>query len=68
MTTVTPRNSLLTPQEAADLLRVSVWTIRAMTRDGRIDAVRLGDGPLARIRIPASAVDRLLAGDPEPAA
>jgi excisionase family DNA binding protein len=50
----------LTRREVADRLNVSIWTVRAMTRDGRLPAVRLGDGPLARIRVTPAAVDRLL--------
>jgi excisionase family DNA binding protein len=61
------REPLLTPREAADRLNVSIWTVRAMTRDGRLAAVRLGDGPLARIRVTPAAVDQLLANAKEPA-
>ncbi len=52
----------LTPEEAADLLKVSAEHIRALIRAGRLKAVNLAIGkkrPLYRIR--ATAIDRMVA-------
>jgi excisionase family DNA binding protein len=38
------------------MLRVSRRSLYRMVKDGRIAAVRLGDGPSARLRIPLSSV------------
>ena len=46
-----------TPQETADLLRIKVGTVRAMTRDGRLPKVR----GLRSLRIPSRAVRQLQA-------
>src|SRR5689334_11302203 len=44
--------------EVAELLRVSTWTVGAMTRDGRLARVP----GIRRTRIPRWSVDQLLAG------
>lgn len=49
---------VVTAEEAADLLRVSVWTVASMTRDGRLPKV----AGLRRIRIPYAAVKALTEG------
>jgi len=49
---------LLTAREVAELLRVSVRTVRRWRAQGRLHGFRLaGDGP---VRYPRSSVDRLL--------
>lgn len=35
-------DELLSPNEAATILRVSAYTVRQMAREGRIPAIRLG--------------------------
>lgn len=45
----------LTPAETADLLRVSLRTVRRMLAEGRLDAVRIG----RLVRIRRSSVDGL---------
>lgn len=47
-----------TVKEVADLLRVSTWTVAAMTRDGRLPKI----AGIRYIRIPSGAVLRLLEG------
>ena len=42
---------LMTPAEAAEKLKLSVYTIRRMIHDGRIPASRMGTGTHARLRI-----------------
>ena len=46
----------LTPQEVADILKVSRWTVYSWISDGRIRYKKLG----RLVRIPRSEVDRLL--------
>jgi excisionase family DNA binding protein len=48
--------TLLTPAEAARLLRVSTKTVARWAKDGRIEFVRL---PSGHIRIPTEAVTRI---------
>jgi excisionase family DNA binding protein len=55
--TTTPR--LLTPGEAAAVLRVSVDTIRRLCRTGNLPSIHIA-GPGSSLRIPAEAIDRLL--------
>lgn len=57
---VTGGLSLLTVEEAARLLGVTGEAVRRACRDGRLDAVRLGDGPRARYRITSEALARYL--------
>lgn len=52
-----PVDDLLTPQEAADRLRVTAKTIKRWADEGALSCVTL---PSGRIRIPASEVQRLL--------
>lgn len=49
---------LLTVDEAAALLRISPWTVAAMTRDGRLPRI----ASVRRIRIPRRAVERMMEG------
>jgi len=51
---------LLTPNEAAAIARVSPGCLRRWVRERRLEAVRLGDGKQARIRIPAESLARFL--------
>jgi excisionase family DNA binding protein len=51
---VSPDTELLRVEQVADRLGVKAQTVRRMVRDGRLDALRLGDGPKAPIRIPAA--------------
>lgn len=44
----------LTVGEVADLLRVSVWTVRRYTKSGALRATK-ADGPNGSLRIPVSA-------------
>jgi len=55
-----PRLRLLTPNEAGAIARVSPGTVRRWVGERRLEAVRLGDGPQARIRIPAESLARFL--------
>ena len=48
--------ALMTVGEAAETLSVSRRSLYRMVKDGRIVAVRLGNGPSARLRIPTSSV------------
>jgi excisionase family DNA binding protein len=50
----------LTPSEAAILLRVSAATIYRLVRTGDLPSVHIA-GPGSSIRIPAAAIDELLA-------
>lgn len=52
-----------TTQEAAEVLRVSVWTIRRYIRDGKLKAVQLGHPPRAHYRLTAQAL-RAFLGQP----
>jgi excisionase family DNA binding protein len=57
-----PDRLALSPQEAAWLLGVAPWTVRAWIRDGRLKAVRLGP---KMIRINRADVDVFLANAAE---
>jgi excisionase family DNA binding protein len=50
--TVADKRQLLTIPEAAELLRVSTWTIRRYIANGQIPALQLG-GRRSPVRIPA---------------
>ena len=52
-----------TTQEAAEVLRVSAWTIRRYIRDGKLKAVALGQDPRSQYRITAQAL-RAFLGEP----
>ena len=67
MNTVAPQRELLTVQEAATRMRVSVPTVRRLIRRGDLPAVQLGRKG-ASIRVDAAELDRWLYGDPEAAA
>jgi excisionase family DNA binding protein len=54
------QSDLLTPAEVADYLRLSRKAIYQKIGSGDLPAVRLGDGPFARIRVPLDALDRVL--------
>ena len=56
-----PRGSLLTVDEAAKLLDLSRVTVYRRVERGELEAVHLGDGPKAPIRIPVDAVVDYLA-------
>jgi len=49
---------LLTRQEAAELLRVSLTTLTRLTKAGQLGHVKVG----RQVRIPRTAIDRYLAG------
>lgn len=53
-------SSALTPAEAAAELGVSAASVRRWVASGELQAVRLGDGDLARIRIPRAALERFV--------
>lgn len=53
------RRQLLTPDEVADVLRVSSGTVRRHLVSGEIRGVRVGSGPKAPWRIPSTELDRL---------
>jgi excisionase family DNA binding protein len=55
---------LLTVKEAAQLLRLTEWSVRAKVTSGQLPALRLGDGPRAPIRISARALDDWLSREP----
>jgi excisionase family DNA binding protein len=52
---------LLTVAEAGEALRLGRTGIAGLIRRGDLAAVRLGTGPKARLRIPATEVARMLA-------
>ena len=54
------REHLLTVAEAAEELRQHPGTIRRKIKCGLIQAVRIGDGPRAPIRVRADSLDRFL--------
>lgn len=60
MTNLAELPLVLTVQEAADVLRLSKYSVRALVAEGRLAAVRAGRA----IRIPRRAVLTLL-GEPE---
>lgn len=51
------KKRLLRPDEAAEILSVSRWTIYRWLSEGKIDGTRLGKGTL---RIFSESVDRLI--------
>jgi excisionase family DNA binding protein len=54
---------LLTPDEVAKLVRSSPDHVRRLASAGVLKAVRLGDGPRARVRFKRDDVRRFLGGD-----
>jgi excisionase family DNA binding protein len=54
--------ALVTPAEAAEVVRMSVGSVYRAVRDGEILAVRLTDKRRGALRIPASELQRLLEG------
>ena len=52
--------ALLLPAEAARLLRVTRATVYRLIERGDLRAVRIGDGPSARLRVPRDELERLL--------
>lgn len=68
MAQVVHGSHLLTVQETAALLRQSERSIRRKIRSGAIEAVRLGDGSAAPLRIPREGLEEWLYGDPPEAA
>ncbi len=56
ITTRESRERLLSPQEFADRLSISRWTVYAWIAEGRINSVKLG----RLVRIPESEVDRIV--------
>ena len=55
-TTTESRDRLLSPQEFAELLSVSRWTIYGWLQEGRIRSVKIG----RLVRIPESELDRIV--------
>lgn len=55
------RGSLLTVDETAKLLDLSRVTVYRRVERGELEAVHLGDGPKAPIRIPADSLATYLA-------
>ena len=49
-------STLLTPQQFADRLAISRWTVYAWISEGRIKSVKIG----RLVRIPESEVDRIV--------
>ncbi len=60
---MTTDDELLTASEVAHRLKVHPETVRQWVRDGRLRAIRFGNGPRASLRIRASEVERFLNGD-----
>jgi excisionase family DNA binding protein len=57
------RAEYLSPRTVAAIADVSVFTVRRRIRAGELEAVRLGAGPRAPLRIPRRAVDEWLRRD-----
>lgn len=53
-------NPLMTVQDVAEALGVSVPTVRRWIRDGELDAVRLGSRGRASVRVAPGAVLRFI--------
>ena len=51
---------LLTPQEAADILRLSKKHVIDLCRAGTIPSLKMGTSQNSRVRIPAAALDKYL--------
>jgi len=56
ITTTESRDRLLSPQEFADRLSISRWTVYAWLQEGRIKSFKLG----RLVRIPESEVSRIV--------
>lgn len=52
----------ITPEEAADEIRVHIGTIRRLLREGVIKGFRVGNGPRSHWRIPLSAWEEFKRG------
>ena len=52
--------ALISVGEASRLLGITGEAVRRACRDGRLEALRLGDGPKARYRIPSAALAEYL--------
>lgn len=65
---VGPSNGrFFTPEQVAAALQVSAEQVRAMIRQGRLTAINVGTGKKRPLyRIPAGAIEILLAQDPPP--
>ena len=57
---------MLTPDEVAEKLKLSVYTIRRMIHDGRIPASRMGTGTHARLRIDEADLKAFIDGSKTP--
>jgi excisionase family DNA binding protein len=55
-----PDEELLSVAQVAAGLSVDKLTVRRWIASGELDAVRLGRGPLARIRVPKMALARFM--------
>jgi excisionase family DNA binding protein len=53
--------SLMTVAEVADFLRLHPNTVRVKIAAGTIPSIRLGDGPMAPVRIPRDQLEERLA-------
>jgi excisionase family DNA binding protein len=58
----TTQTQLLTVQAAADVIGLSVWTLRAWAYAGKVSSVKLGK----RLLIPQSELDRLVSENTRP--
>ncbi len=56
-----------TCEEVAKILKISPLTVRKMIKNGQINAIKLGIGTKAPIRISERELDRILAGGLETA-
>jgi len=65
MTNLTRMDAVLSAEEVAARLGVSSHSVRSWVRSGRLPALRLGPGPLARIRVEESALERFVRRVPE---
>src|SRR5262249_22759516 len=57
--------NLLTVEEVAERLRVSIWSVYRRIESGEIPAVRLGSGPRSPIRVDESELEQWLYGEGE---
>lgn len=54
------QHEFCTREEISEILRVSTRTVNRMMAEGQIKFIKFGDNEKAKVRIPASEIERLL--------